>query len=833
MPLKKLTLKSGVNKENTRYTNENGWYDCDKIRFRQGTPEKIGGWSKISAQNFIGVCRSLWAWVTLGAQKLLGVGTNLKFFIESGGFYYDITPLNQTNTLTNPFAMVSGSSTVTVTDASGGYSNSNYVTFTGSSSNGGITLLGEYFLTLSATANTYTVTAKSDASITIAGNASIAAGSFVIGNSYSITFVGTTNFTLIGASANTVGVAFIATGAGSGTGTAKANTVFTTQFQLANNVQVTLTTTGTLPSPYVAGTTYYVVATSGYTFSLSLTSGGAVIDSTGATQSGIHTVTAKASSTSAAGGGTVRAAYQIATGTAYAVGIVGWGAGTWGSGAWGIGTESQQPFRLWSQSNFGEDLIFGPRGGGIYYWDASTGLTGTTFTVTIATPAVLSTSIQLTNGMAIVLTTTGALPTGLNVGQVYYVINSSGTSSNLSATYGGAAINTTGSQSGVHKIASRALALSSYGGATDVPLEQNYILVSDSSRFVFAFGATEYGSATFNPMLIRWSDQGDPFNWTPGATVQAGYTYLSHGSEIVTAMQARQEILVWTDSSLYSLQYVGAPIVWAPQIVGDNTSIAGENAVAYANGVAYWMGVDKFYKYDGRTQTLSCDLRQFVFENINKAQFSQVFAGTNEGFNEIWWFYCSGTSTNIDSYVVFNYLENQGQGCWYYGTMARTAWLDSGLRDYPIGSTYDYNIVNHEQGVDDNTTAVTLPIEAYITSAEFDLDDGDKYGFIWRVLPDITFRGSTADSPQVTMYLKPMQNSGSGYNNPMSVGGVSNATVTRTAVLPIEAFTGQIYTRVRGRQMAMEVRSTAAGVTWQLGSPRIDIRLDGRAGGGR
>ena len=773
--LKKILLKPGVNKENTRYTSENGWYDCDKIRFRQGTPEKIGGWERISSSTFLGICRSLWAWVTLGAQQLLGVGTNLKFYIENGGSYYDVTPLNQTNTLTNPFDMVSGSSTVTVTDATGGYSNNNFVTFTGSSANGGITLLGEYQLTTATVANTYTVVAASTTTITIANPA-----------------------------------------------------VFTTQFKLANNVEVTLTSTGMLPSPFVAGTTYYVVSTSGYTFSLAATSGGTAISTIGSAQSGVHTVTAKASSTAAAGGGTVRAAYQIATGEAYAVGLVGWGAGGWGSGTWGIGTESTQTFRQWSQSNFGEDLIFGPRGGGIYYWDASFGLIGTTFTVTIATPAILSTSITLTNGMVFVLTTDGALPTGLNVGQNYYVINTTGTSCELSATYNGAAINTTGSQSGTHKIASRAIALEDYGGASAVPIEQNYLLVSDSSRFVFAFGATEFGSTTFNPMLIRWSDQGDPFNWTPSATVQAGFAYLSHGSEIITAMQARQEILVWTDSSLYSLQYQGAPIVWSTQIVGDNLSITGENAVAYANGVAYWMGVDKFYKYDGRTQTQNCDLRQFVFENINKSQFSQVVAGTNEGFNEIWWFYCSVDSTTIDSYVVFNYMENGGQGAWYYGSMARTAWLDSGLRDYPIAATYDYNIVNHEQGVDDNATGTTLPIEAYITSAEFDLDDGDHFGFVWRVLPDITFRGSTAASPQVTMYLKPMQNSGSGYNSPASVGGENNATVTRTAILPIEEFTGQIYTRVRGRQIAMEVRSTATGVTWQLGSPRIDIRQDGR-----
>jgi len=773
MPLKKLLLKPGVNKENTRYTNENGWYDCDKIRFRQGTPEKIGGWQRISENKYLGVCRSLWAWVTLGAQKLLGVGTNLKFYIENGGVYYDVTPLRSSDNLTNPFAMVSGSSVVTVTDASGGYVTGDFVTFYGATANGGITLLGEYELTV-ASGTTYTVNIESTATISISSSA-----------------------------------------------------LFTAQFKLANNIAVTLSSSGMLPSPFVAGTTYYVVNTSGYTFNLATTLGGAAISTVGSIQSGVHTVTAKAASTGS-GGGTVRATYQINTGNAYAVGLVGWGAGGWGTGAWGEGTESTQTFRLWSQSNFGEDLIFGPRGDAIYYWDASTNVSGTPFTITIASPAVLSTSISLSNGMAIAFTTDGSLPTGINVGQIYYVINSTGLTCNLSATYGGSAITTTGSQSGSHRISPRAIPLSSMGGASNVPIEQNYLLVSDSSRFVFAFGTNELGSTVFNPMLIRWSDQGDPVNWTPSATVQAGFTYLSHGSEIVTAMQARQEILVWTDSSIYSLQYQGAPIVWSTQIVGDNISIAGENAVAYANGVAYWMGVDKFYKYDGRTQTQNCDLRQYVFENINKSQFAQVVAGTNEGFNEIWWFYCSGTSTTIDSYVVYNYMENQGQGAWYYGSMGRTAWLDSGLRDYPIGATYDNNIVNHEQGVDDNTTSTTEPIEAFITSAEFDLDDGDKFGFVWRVLPDITFRGSTAASPQVTMYLKPMQNSGSGYNVPASVGGENNATVTRTAVLPIEEFTGQIYTRVRGRQIAMEVRSTATGVTWQLGSPRIDIKQDGR-----
>lgn len=778
MPLKKIQLRPGVNKENTRYSSENGWYDCDKVRFRQGTPEKIGGWVRISTAKFLGVCRSLWAWVTLGSQRLLGVGTNLKFYIENGGAYYDVTPINQSNTLSNPFATTSGSSLVTVTDANGGYGNGDFVSFTGSTAIGGITLVGEYQLTLTTTANEYTVLAASPVSISI-GNPAL----------------------------------------------------FVAQFKLANNVPVTIQTTGMLPYPFVAGTTYYVVNTSGYTFELAATVGGTGLNTIGSNQSGVHTATAKATSTTASGGGTVQAVYQIGVGPAYAVSLVGWGASTWGAGAWGIGDTSTDSIRLWSQSNFGEDLIFGPRGGPIYYWDATTGLLGTTFTVTIASPGVVSTSISLVNGTVISLETDGALPTGLKVGVPYYVVSSTGTSFSLATTVGGAAINTSGSQSGTHRISPRAVALADMDGASAVPLAQNFLAVSDSSRFVFAFGTTEFGSSTFNPMLVRWSDQGDPTNWTPSPTVQAGYSYLSHGSEIVTALQARQELLVWTDSSVYSFQYVGAPVVWSPQLVGENVSLAGENAVAYANGVAYWMGVDKFYKYDGRSQTLNCDLRQFVFESINKSQFSQVCAGTNEGFNEIWWFYCSGTSIEIDSYVVYNYIEpngSGGQGIWYYGTMSRTAWLDSGLRSNPIAATYDNNIVNHESGLDDNTTGTAVAIEAYIASAEFDIEDGDRFGFVWRILPDVKFVGSTASNPSVTMYLRPMQNSGSGYNNPESVGGYSNYPVVGTAAVPIDTFTGQINTRVRGRQLVMEYRSTDLGVQWQAGSPRLDIRTDGR-----
>ena len=696
MPLQKILFKPGVNRENTRYTTEGGWYDCDKIRFRQGTPEKVGGWQRISSSTFIGVCRSLWAWVTLGFQNLVGVGTDQKFYIENGGVYYDITPIRAEVTLTNPFTTNTatnsgGYTTVTVTDAALGYRNGAYVTFYGATAVGGVTVNGEY--------------------------------------------------------------------------------------QIA----------------YTSGTTYTIQVLG-------------------------------TASSNATGGGTVYAVYQVNTGPATAQPLTGWGAGAWGAGAWGIGSTSTDPLRIWNQNNFGEDLIYGPRGGPLYYWNAGVGLTGATFTVTIASPAVVTSTIALSEGDAFTLTTTGSLPTGLVVGTTYYARNVVGTVFNLSATPSGALINTTGTQTPTHSISPRGVLVSALTGASDVPLTQNFFLVSDASRFTICFGTNDYLSTTFDPMLVRWSDQESITNWTPAITNQAGSIRLSHGSEIVTAMQSRQEILIWTDSSMYSLQYLGPPFVWGHQLLADNVSIAGPNASAIASGVVYWMGIDKFYKYDGRTNTLRCDLRQYIFQDINTSQAEQIFASTNEGFNEVWWFYCSANSTTVDKYVVYNYLED----AWYYGTMARTAWLDSGLRQFPIAATYTYNLVNQESGVDDNETGTALPINAYITSSEFDIGDGHNFGFVWRMLPDITFRGSDSGTPQVTMTLLPLQNSGSGYNVPPSVGGVDSGTVARVGTYTIEQFTGQINTRVRGRQMSFKVESDQIGTTWQLGAPRIDIRPDGR-----
>jgi hypothetical protein len=710
MPLKKLLFRPGVAREQTRYASEaigpvgsatqavGGWYESEKVRFRSGTPEKIGGWVRISAETFIGVCRSLWNWVTLGGISIVGVGTSSKFYLEQSGTYYDITPIRSTVTLTNPFTATLGSPVIAVLDVGHGAISGDYVTFSGATGLGGnITAL-------------------------------------VLNREYEVTVIDDDNYTIsVGVNANATDVS---------------------------------------GSP---------------------------------------------------GGGTVTTQYQINIGPETQVPAVGWGSGAWGSGGWGTGIASNATIRIWSQSNFGEDLIFGPRGGPMYYWSAQTGYTPATVTISIASPAVVSGTLR--NGTAIMFNTTGALPTGLAVGTVYYVVGSTGTTHNVSATFGGAPINTSGTQSGVQTISSRGIVVNQLGGASNVPLVQNLIFVSDTSRFVFAFGCNELGSTIQNPMLVRWSDQESVTNWTPAATNQAGGIQLSHGSEIITAIQTRQEIVVWTDSSLYSLQYVGAPAVWQSQLLGDNISIFGQNAVSLASGVVYWMGVDKFYLYDGRVKTLRCDLRQYIFSDINLTQNQQVFSGTNEGFNEVWWFYCSQNSTVIDKYVVYNYAED----IWYYGTMGRTAWLDSGIRDYPLAATYSRNLVNHELGVDDNETATPLPIAASIGSSEFDIDDGHNFGFIWRVIPDLTFRGSTGVlTPQCTMTLIPMQNSGSGFNDPLSTAGTSSANIQRIATAPIEEFTGQLYMRVRGRQIIFRVESNRLGTAWQLGAPRIDIKSDGR-----
>lgn len=620
MPLQKIVFKPGVNRENTRYTNEGGWYESNLVRFRQGTPEKIGGWVRTSSATFLGICRSLWQWVTLAGIKYTGVGTNLKFYIESGGVYNDITPIAHTNVLAGPFAATNGSTTLTVTHVAHGALTGDFVTYSGAVSLGGVITAAvlniEYQITRIASANTYEVT------MAIAANASD------IGN----------------------------------------------------------------------------------------------------------------------GGATVTAAYQIPVGPATQVVTGGWGAGAWGGGTWGGTTGNLDILRLWSQMNFGENLLICPRYGGVYYWTAVGGLTA------------------------------------------------------------------------------RAVNITTLGGASDCPTTVQFLTVSDVSRFTLAFGVNPAGSAVLDPMLVRWSDQESVTQWTPASTNQAGFLRLSHGSTIMGILQTRQEILVWTDAALYSMQFVGYPTVWSFQLIADNISIISPNAMALASGTVYWMGVDKFYKYDGRVATQTCDLRQFIYDDINLTEAFQSFGSTSEGFNEVWWWYCPAGSKVASRYVVFNYEEN----VWYYGTMARTAWLDSGISNYPLAATYSNNLCSQEFGLDDLESGSPVALPAYILSSEFDINDGHAFGFVWRILPDMSFNGSTATAPAVVMTLYPLDNSGSGYSSPASVAGSNYASVTRTVSVPIEQFTGQINVRVRGRQMAMKIDSNQLGCQWQLGSPRIDIRADGR-----
>lgn len=709
MPLQKIVLKPGVNRENTRYTNEGGYYESNLVRFRQGTPEKIGGWVQISPNTFTGVCRSLWNWITTTGANLVGVGTESKFFIEQTGVYSDITPIVSSHLLgASPITTVSGSATVTITDTAYQPTVGDYVIFSGVATFNNITLNGEYKVTAAPAGNTYTVTALTTA------NAS-----------------------------------------GSG------------------------------------------------------------------------------------GGSVAYAAYLLNVGTIVSNSFLGWGSGSWGSTTWGGIGQITAPtgLKLWTQYNFGENLLLGPKKGAMYLWNATTAVTltaPTTVTISNATPGLVTltsnTSTPLIDGTAIMFATTGALPLPLAPYTIYYVKYLTPTTFNLSLTYGGAAINTTSAGSGVQTISIRAIPVSALAGASDVPLSQNTLLVSDANRFTFVFGANDYLSTTYDPMLVRWSDQESVTNWTPAITNQSGSLRLSHGSQIQAVLQARQEILVFTDAAVYSLQYLAAPYVWGSQLLSDNVSIVSQNAAAYTTSTAFWMGQDKFYKYDGRVQPLRCDLRQFIYDDINRSQFAQIFASTNEGFNEVWWFYCTANSAIIDRYVVYNYLED----IWYYGSMARTAWLDSSLRDYPIAATYANNLVYHENGVDDGTLLPASAIDASITTAQFDIGDGHNFAFVWRMLPDLTFRGSSAGTtPSLTMQLLPLQNSGSGYNNPISIGGTSvdgTQTVLATQTYPIslDTYNGQLNIRVRGRQMSMKIASNQIGTQWQLGSPRIDIRPDGR-----
>lgn len=645
MPLQKLLLKPGTNREGTALSNEGTWYEMDNARFRSGLPQKIGGWKADTGVttsalqpptgSFWGVARSLWNWVTLSGYNLLGVGTNMKYYIQqtAGGDFYDITPIRATSTVAaNAFTTTNGSTTVVVNDAGYGAQDGDFVTISG-----------------------------------VAGAVNGIPAS-------------------------------------------------------ALNKEFRIT--------YIDASTYSIV------------------------------VASPATSLGTAGAATFT--YQISTGSDIYTSGVGWGAGGWGGNTAGTltGWGSAAPaglgvgiqMRLWSQDNYGQDLIINPRGGAIYLWKVN------------ANPSIYDRAVLLSPSSPSPYTTDSACPS-----------------------------------------------------------VSNAVAISDASRFVISFGCNDYGSSTQDPLLIRWSDQENYALWSPAATNQAGSYRLSTGSSIVAHQQARQEILVWTDAALYSMQYLGPPYVWGFQILADNISIAGPNAHATASNITYWMGLDKFYMYSGRVETLACPLRQYIFGDINLEQQYQFFASTNEGFNEVWWFYCSANSTTIDRYVIYNHLER----IWSYGNLARTAWLDSPLRSYPMAAGYAGQIIYHENGVDDGTTNPPSPIVSYIQSADFNIGDGQKYGFVWRMIPDVTFDGSYVNNPSVTFTLRPRQNPGANYSTADTPEVVSTQNYQGQRNYVVQQFTQIVYTRVRGRQMAFRVGSDGLGVQWQLGVPSIDVRPDG------
>jgi hypothetical protein len=814
MPLQKLVFKPGINKEGTNYTNEGGWFDCDKVRFRSGNAEKIGGWTRLSNSTFVGICRALWNWGTLIGSNLLGVGTSKKYYIESGGEYNDVTPLllnssgSTTTTLgASPLGTTNGSTAVTVNDAISGISPAigDYVILTSTATVGGLTISGEYTVTKVNSSLQYEITASAAATSTASGGGTVtvqyeypvgndsyttstgwgagswsptntvalgsnpftvtagsavvtvtqnahgyltSAGSFVVGQQYKIVAVGSTSFTSIGASANTVGTIFTATGVGTGSGTAS---IVWVAFLGVTNLIATPTTFG------MSGTLGFRTGTYGYYGHTGATAVPATFINGRSFEityvdANTYTITMVASAAyGAVGGGSSVTAYPQ------------YGSRPWGSAA-SVGIAQQ--LRIWTNDNFGQDLFIAPRGGGIYYW----------------LPAGQSYPSGAVGGL-----TTRAQPLAVQ---------------STSAGYSG----------------------------QFVPNTTNQILGSAIQRFVVAFGANPYdptnSETDFDPLLVRWSDQENPYEWVPAVTNQSGEYRLNIGSYIMCGRSTRQEILVWTDAAIYSMQYLGPPYVWGFQLLQDNISIMGPNASITVNNVTYWMGTDKFYKYTGRVETLQSTLRQYVYQDINQNQNFQVYAGSVEGYNEIWWFYCSANSDTVDKYVIYNYVDN----VWYYGNMSRTAWLDSGLRQYPIAAdTANFRVLYHENGNDDVSGLTAVPINAYVQSSDFDIGDGMNFGFVWRILPDLTFNGSNANTPAVTMVVLPRVNSGTAYGVPNAPGVASTQNYSATRhTYNVQQFDGQVYTRIRGRQMAYRIESTGLGVAWQMGYPRIDIRPDGR-----
>ena len=760
--LQVLQFRPGVNREGTSYSGEGGWYACDKVRFRSGLPEKLGGWTPYSTNTYLGSCKLFVEWLSLSNYYLLGLGTNLKFYILVGGAYFDITPIRYTSSLgANPFY--------------------------------------ELYATLSAGITAYD-TILPTANVVTANFSKLAPFIVKIGTEeIYVPYVDTAANTL-GASGYPCIRGYNSTTAASHATSSVVSSSWLVLADTANGATVDdfVTISGaTAFGPYATGdlNQEFQIKAAGSNY-IAIDTG---IQSTAATSGG---------------GAAATAVYQISTGLAYTGFFNGWGAGPYGTGhGWNTGYNGvgiAEELRLWSACNFGQDLYFNPRNGGIYFWEAATGLSGggqvTTRGVNITSTAFSNVNV-----------------TDLIVGN-YYEIRSLGSTTNAqwNAIAGTSAV--------TYSVGSKFVA-AAVGVGTGViydpaiPSVALYVTVTDE-RYLMAFGCNDAvsGSLTQDPMLIAWSDQENPQVWYPQITNTAANFRLAYGSSIITIEKTRQEILIWTDTALYSMQYLGPPYVYGFNPISVDTTIVSQNAMATAAGVTYWMGDDKFYMYSGRVDTLPCALRQYVFDDINNDQLELVFCGTNEKYNEVWWFYPSTGSVLNDRYVVYNYLEN----LWFYGNIERSAWLDSHIIGNPLGAVNQLT-VQHETGTDDGSVNPPAAIAAYIESSDFDIGDGGyQFSFIRRLIPDMDFIGSTSTTPVATMTIKARNYPGQGISG-LSTMQNSSSTISGAEVsTQVYNYTQEVWVRLRGRQLAFRVESDQIGIKWQLGNPRIQISPDGR-----
>ena len=704
MPLQKLQFRAGINRDSTSYTNEGGWFDGDKVRFRNGLPEKIGGWTKYSDTQFVGTCRALHTWTALDNTNFIGIGTSQKYYLNAGGTYYDITPLRLTTGGGDvTFSATNGSSTITVTDTDHGANLNDFVTFTNAGTLGGnITadvLNQEYQIASVTASNTYTITAKDTSGSTVTANSSDS------GNGGSST---------VGAYQINVGLDDNSYGTGWGAG-------------IWGGISGSAATTAVNDGSGMTASATSVTVDSSANFE---TTGYLLIDSE------IIQYTGKTSTTFT---GLLRGLFGTTAATHADNATV-----TEALGGWGMPATTNVAgalLRHWSHDNFGEDLVMNVRDGAIYYWDKSGGTS------------------------------------------------------------------------------SRAVEISTLAGSTNAPTIAKKVIVSERDRHVLAFGCdSETASGTQDPLLIRFASQESLTEWNALPTNTAGELRIGTGSEIVTAVQTKQQTLVITDVSVHALQFIGPPFTFGITEVGRNTTIISENAAVAVEESVYWMGYREFYVYNGRTQKLVCPVQDFVFSDLNRDQDTKIVAGQNSAYSEVWWFYPSSDATANDKYVVYNYEQN----IWYYGTLARTAWVDRGVFLYPIAASTDNYLYYQEFGLDDGSESPASGITSFIESSQVTIGDGDNFFFASRVIPDITFRESTNETPQVNLTLKARRFPGTTYNQ------TETSSVTQSASTPIELFTEKADIRLRGRSFAFRLESSDAGVTWRLGTPRIDVRQDGR-----